>query len=554
MAPLRASRYRGQQYDNTPGSNRRQGGVIDHDPTEGLPVRKWEQQFVTIKQDQKSEADPPQGPNPDYPWPELPLPKDFHQLPAHSQEMLRRARMGNRAKPSSDASAAVDDDAAGEDSENKPAIVKEDRSYTVRRWAPARVEKPDAKYLADRRPGLPPLYGLSAQPEVTLPAKKMVKVRTTDPVTGQQRIFDTMILEGGESSVEGEIITEEEAAAAIATSTSETKDTEAAPGVMTESLAPGTVVEGVGVVNEDGVVVAPSVAAAAAAVAEATPVRRRPPPPKRKKHGPGRGRKKIIVAKGEGIDATSSAMTPGDATRSVTEGPSQPSASVDGKTPITLDGAGDDREDSTIQDEGDGNDESGDEEGSEEGEIEEEGEEGQVEDTIKEPAETTAVPPAAPKDLEPNAPEPVQVPQPEVSDSAPLNENNTGEAPQVDERATEAAEAGEAHLTTENAPVPESKMDIDPLPTTTEPKPEPEPEPTLDLQSEEAPNNAPPPTDELPVEKAAEAPENETKEAETPSAPGPPKTESEPEPEVGELDLLGNLEKTLDNEDAGATS
>ena len=123
--------------------------------------------------------------------------------------MLRRARMGNRAKQtfSSDPRAGIpEEDVAMEDVE-KPQHVEEDRSYTLRKWMPARVEKPDAKYLADRRPGLPPLYGVASYNEVVQPAKKLVKVRKTDPETGQQRIYDTMILEGGENTVDGEIIT-----------------------------------------------------------------------------------------------------------------------------------------------------------------------------------------------------------------------------------------------------------------------------------------------------------------------------------------------------------
>lgn len=67
------------------------GGVVDHDPTEGLPVRRWEFQEVTIKQDPKGEdkdEDGKEGSNPNWPWPDLPLPKDFNLLPPHSQVCL----------------------------------------------------------------------------------------------------------------------------------------------------------------------------------------------------------------------------------------------------------------------------------------------------------------------------------------------------------------------------------------------------------------------------------------------------------------------------------
>jgi hypothetical protein len=46
---------------------------------------------VTIKQDAKDEEkddDGKEGTYPNWPWPDLPLPKDFHLLPAHSQVCL----------------------------------------------------------------------------------------------------------------------------------------------------------------------------------------------------------------------------------------------------------------------------------------------------------------------------------------------------------------------------------------------------------------------------------------------------------------------------------
>ena len=55
---------------------------------EGLPVRRWEMMEVTIKQEVKDDEknhESKEGTNPDWPWPDLPLPKDFHLLPAHSQ-------------------------------------------------------------------------------------------------------------------------------------------------------------------------------------------------------------------------------------------------------------------------------------------------------------------------------------------------------------------------------------------------------------------------------------------------------------------------------------
>lgn len=76
------------QHENVPRNRGGVGGPIDHDPTEGLPVKKWQLSDVTVKQVEKDDdGDEAKtgSVNPDYPWPELPLPKDFYQLPLHSQ-------------------------------------------------------------------------------------------------------------------------------------------------------------------------------------------------------------------------------------------------------------------------------------------------------------------------------------------------------------------------------------------------------------------------------------------------------------------------------------
>lgn len=223
------------------------GGVVDHDPMEGLPVRRWEMMDVTIKQDAKDEGKEEgrkEGVNPNWPWPDLPLPKDFHLLPAHSQvhltdysypisisavahflqELLRRARAPNKnpnvavfnretgeyerpnlnphnpaamtpvnkvpnfrdsttvATPAgkndpkatkNDAAAEPEDDL---DTEKPAPEVSHQRTITLKRWAPlpqsVADKKPEPKYLADRRPGLPPLYGHQAAANTSSSATK----------------------------------------------------------------------------------------------------------------------------------------------------------------------------------------------------------------------------------------------------------------------------------------------------------------------------------------------------------------------------------------------
>ena len=466
--------------------------------------------------------------------------------------MLRRARMGNRAKQtfSTDPRAGVLEEDVVMDDAEKPQPVDEDRSYTVRKWMPTRVEKPDAKYLADRRPGLPPLYGVASYNEVVQPAKKVVKVRKTDPETGQQRIYDAMILEGGENAVDGEIITEEEAAAAIAAPnvTAETGES-AAPPAVSETLAPGTVIEGLGVVNEEGVVVAPAVTAAQQAVAEATPVRRRPPPPKRKKHGPGRGRKKkVMFAPGEGaevpVGGASTTQQPAPTDRQT----QTKAAGDDASTPMNLDGPGEGREDSNLAEEGEGEgdeEDDEDEEGSEEGEIEEDGDEGQIEEGTQEgvaPVETDAA---------------EEIPQPEIPTEQTSSNVEEPAAAVLEAPAAETIQPPEEPLLTTTVPEPaeiqpptaEAEATIADTTITEEiipPEQEAEPSPTS------AAPPAPPALTPLPVEEPA---------ADQPNPPvaeeALPPTEEIPFPQkkdsvVSEMDLLGSLEKTLDDEgDAG---
>ena len=85
---LRSSRTTRNQEHNP--ANRNRAGVIDWDPTDGLPVRKWEQ--LTVKVNQDTSNDPSDANNQstehndsDFPWPEQPLPHFFNQLPPHSQ-------------------------------------------------------------------------------------------------------------------------------------------------------------------------------------------------------------------------------------------------------------------------------------------------------------------------------------------------------------------------------------------------------------------------------------------------------------------------------------
>jgi hypothetical protein len=115
---------------------------------------------------------------------------------------------------------------------------------------------------------------------------RRTKFKKVDPETGNISIYEAWVPEG--HRIEGEI-----------TGDLQTIAEQSQVPVKPEAPAPGTVVEGVGIVNAEGVVVAE-----AGSAAVMTPPKRRPPPPKRKGKGIGKGRKKkVMFAPGEGADA-----------------------------------------------------------------------------------------------------------------------------------------------------------------------------------------------------------------------------------------------------------
>ncbi|KAL9609455.1 MAG: hypothetical protein Q9167_005784 [Letrouitia subvulpina] len=283
-------------------------------------------------------------------WSELPLPRDYQLLPPVSQALLRAARSGEAIKKPAPQPLVEDEKGTGEDDEAEGDV---DTGFVAKRWAPVprHLEEPEPEFLAKRRRGLPSAYNGAQGPNGTTGSMRKTKVRKLDP-EGNAAVLEVLVPEG--QNVDGEVFEEE------------TK--------LTEAPAPGTVVEGVGVANAEGIVVAgdtvvPSLPAPAP---PPPPPRRRPPPPKRRPKGPGRGRKKkVAFAPGaEGTDGAS--MTPGTSHLTVT-GP-------DGEGKIlketVIDGDVEMKDDSVMQngDESSDDEEEGDE--GEEGEEVEEGEEG----------------------------------------------------------------------------------------------------------------------------------------------------------------------------------
>ena len=311
----------------------------DHDYFEGLPVRRWRKQPINVnslpeKDTARIEATLQNG------YKELPLPRDFSMLPENSQHLLRMARMGLRKEPE-----VVEEDKENE--ENEPAEVNEDNGLFATRWVlvPRDDEGPEPEYLAKRRKGLPLSYPMGTISTNGVAPMRKTKIRKTN-AEGNNTVLEVLVPDG--QAVEGEIMEE------------------VSP---TQPLAPGTVVEGVGIVNAEGLVVAGE--------QMAPPQRRRPPIPKKKKrHGPGRGRKKIIPAPGTEDGGALGAP-------SLTNGVNHSHDTL--AAPRVENGESDTGGDSTMRDAN-----QDEEDGSEEGSEGEEGDEGDRED-----GELSPSPPAA---------------------------------------------------------------------------------------------------------------------------------------------------------------
>lgn len=218
------------------------------------------------------------------------MPRDSDLLPAVSKALLRAARAGCIYIRQNTTAAEKEEIDQNKTDDQNTGAVQMDRSFTSRKWLtlPKHLEPPEAEFLAKRRPGLLSLYGgaLVDGSSGSLPMRR-TKFKKVDPQTGNISIYEAWVPEG--HRIEGEV-----------TGDVQTLVEQSSVPVKPETPAPGTVVEGVGIVNSEGVVVAE---AGSAAVME--PPKRRPPPPKRKSKGIGKGRKKkVMFAPGEGADAS----------------------------------------------------------------------------------------------------------------------------------------------------------------------------------------------------------------------------------------------------------
>lgn len=325
----------------------------------GIPIRQWRQTETLI------------GPPPEAQtqlgkqrWPEWPMPRDSHQLPEVSQQLLRAARAGRMYRPPT----PINDDDEKDNPPEEEEVKEVQQGFVAKKWTvlPRHLEEPAREHLAKRRKGLPATWsGGALGPLATQTALRKTKVRKFD-TEGNAHIYEVIVPEG--QKIEGEIVEEDETLKSAPVET---------------AVAPGTVVEGVGIVNAEGVVVATD-------LLQPTPTRKKPPPPRRKpKKGPGRGRKKVTFpdAGAAGLGTPSNILNVPGTTAADTASESAVQ-STQGDTPMP------DAQDGEEDDSG-SEGEDGDEEGREEAELsqtpEPDGRETQPLDTVAPSPELPAI-------------------------------------------------------------------------------------------------------------------------------------------------------------------
>ncbi|GBF66530.1 hypothetical protein TMEN_9250 [Trichophyton mentagrophytes] len=576
-------------------------GPVDHDVFEGLPVRRWARQLTTVSQEPKSTEEETNIAD-SQSLPELPMPRDSNLLTPVSRALLRAARAGCtyirpvRKDPEPEELEQKDDD----DTVVEPTV--DERMFAAMKWTalPRTVELPEVEFLAPRRSGLPSLYGAGAQSNAATAAGSSTPMRKTkfkkiDPTTGIISIYEAWVPEGYQ--VEGEIIQEAQVIA-------ENPDAK----VVNVEPAPGTVVADIGVVNQDGVVVA---------TAEGSSVMPKANKGKRKlKAGKAKSRKKVMFASGDG---TGQPEAPG------AEGPANPSVSENGATPSgTVSVPEDEEEDEEEGDESDEEDETATDSKptpTADGPVDENNttpasdvpsepqdipqqpptsEKESIEPTPSEPPQTTSKSPDLPiltsSTSERHSKSPTEEPKEAPASTEPSNEAvPPTEAHQADPETVEQAKispppvsaAEDAKAASPVAPLPESlddKMDTAEDEAHHQPTPEKAASPPASAKEEQvSPPTIPPSTTEAeskpqtppddahtsnPLPESIPASTPTTGPSEQPAAgepagpsspPPPPETsaestaDSKPEPtssgpvrfEDGEVDLLGSLEASL---------
>jgi len=283
------------------------------------------------------------------------LPRETSLLLPHTQQLLREARKPRFGKRKAE---RHEDDKGDDEDEAEAEVLK---GWQTKKWSqiPRQSEAPERDYLAKRRKGLPSLAATEPTPAVPQVPTRTAKVRKLDDA-GNSTIYEVIAPVG--QTIEGEVLDEDVS--------------------MTEAptLAPGTVVEGIGIANAEGQVIAHD-------LLQQTPLktRRKPPPPKRK-GGPGRGRKKVMF---QSITAPAEGTT----TNGIVDGAAAPAEGTVA-APLTIQEGQviDEQPAEGEDDEGEDGEEG--EEGEGDGEDDEDREDGELSDGEKASASLPGLPPA----------------------------------------------------------------------------------------------------------------------------------------------------------------
>ncbi|KAG4031286.1 hypothetical protein MFRU_009g00760 [Monilinia fructicola] len=243
----------------TGGRRQNRTGYVDHDILEGIPVRQWRRELVTVAPPPPQENNASQN---DIWASELPwgMPKDSHLLPQHSQDLLRAARSGKIYKRPAPMDEEEQDLEANLDKPDKKEDETKDSGFTARAWKqiPGHQNASDMDFLAKRRKGL-----VSAVPKPPpVPTVVQTTVRRTD-AAGNEYLEKVIVPHG--QTVVGEVVSQ-------------------------TTIPDPSAIEG-------------------------TPFRRKGPVGKKGKRGPGRGRKKIAPVSTPHI-ASEPAAQNGDASTS----------------------------------------------------------------------------------------------------------------------------------------------------------------------------------------------------------------------------------------------
>jgi hypothetical protein len=424
-------------------------------------------------------------------WGDPPMPRDHQLLSPWTQQLLRIARSGKVGTKRKANTHKPDDENADETSKEAAKIAFDDRGYFAKKWKPVPEQQlaPEHKhfeFLAKRRKGLPTL-GTELQGGPIATRKTKVQKVGTD---GSTTVYDVLLPVG--QTIEGEIT-----------------DPELLADVVPVFAPAGTVIEGVGVANEAGIIVVEALNSAP----------RRNRPPLKKKGGPGRGKKRVTFTNPDGStyttivpNATKIVPQPGQTVKHVAKG-EEAGDDVSAEQAAALAAQG--------QPGGD-DDGSGDDDGDDDGEEGEDGEEDDDGDDDREEGELSDAPAPSVKKAAPTTVENRDASQNHTKSSAEISTTLTSGGPtsapsnsknQEDTEMSEAPMEQVEDQETPNENADESMMDEDMyspelLPEVPVDEPEPIDEPSdepIDEQTHE-------PIDETIPDSTAEVPAEPTNE------------------------------------------